>query len=749
MIKNKPLRAMTLLEVVIATVLTLALVTMIVRWSGVLQTIASTSAARSDAQRTAALISARLGADVESATGCDNLRRDHPVGFVSKDRLVLFSDQTLDGVPDRVTWFIDGSTLSRLVEIATSECSFDSTLSSGPVADTIDTSSASSFSVVSSGTIDSLSAPLNCSQDPASCDFNYLRFTAVLVGGDGSSLVYRDSFSVTSSGRFIGGRPPSNSVTLSHPGTPDAPDAAPLGSSALVTISTPLDDGNSPINSYTIEVLSSAGTSPSGVTGSTTRTTKSLSYVFDGLTDGVSYTFRVSATNSIGSSPFSVVSTPVTPSSSAVVPDRFSLSTGSTTDDEVLDVTVAQDGDVVVVGYISGQATLCNAQRTPVGLPDLFIAKFSPSGSCKWSLLVSSSSSTSSASVSDAGGPIVVAGTFSGTLSVSSGSIPSVTSAGSTDGFVLAISRTGAPLSLSRVGSAGTDTIESVAASDSKSIYVAGSFTGTLALDAGSVTSAGSSDAVLIKMSYSGAPSWVIRAGSSGTDMGTSVSVNSGGVWALAGSFETSIRFGSNTVFSTGSTDGFLATGSSSGVSDTLMRFGGTGADSVDSVSSRGSVFAVAGYFSDTVRVGDYLYVSAGSTDVFVALLSAGFNSVSMSGQIGSTLEDKPGEVAINSNNRLIVSLSFQGTAYLSPLNVTSLGSNDVGVARLDSQDTFDLVTRAGGTGEDYAHSIALSQDTPYVGGSISGSSSLGSSSYTSLGALDWFLAKLETSLVW
>jgi len=124
MINNKQPRAMTLLEVVIATVLTLALVTMIVRWSGVLQTIASTSAARSDAQRTAALISAKLGADIESATGCDNLRRDHPVGFVSKDRLVLFSDQTLDGVPDRVTWFIDGRVLSRLVEIANGECSF-------------------------------------------------------------------------------------------------------------------------------------------------------------------------------------------------------------------------------------------------------------------------------------------------------------------------------------------------------------------------------------------------------------------------------------------------------------------------------------------------------------------------------------------------------------------------------------------------------------------------------------------------
>jgi hypothetical protein len=740
---------MTLLEVVIATVLTLALVTMIVRWSGVLQTIASTSAARSDAQRTAALISAKLGADIESATGCDNLRRDHPVGFVSKDRLVLFSDQTLDGVPDRVTWFIDGRVLSRLVEIANGECSFDSTLSSGPVADTIDTSSASSFSVVAAGSIDSLSAPLNCSQDPSSCDFTYLRLTAVLVGGDGSSLVYRDSFSVTSAARFIGGRPSSNAVTLSNPGTPDAPDAAPLGSSALVTIAPPLDDGGSPINSYTVEVLSSSGTSPSGVTGLTTRTTRSLSFVFDGLTDGVSYTFRVSATNSIGSSPFSVASLPVTPSPSSAVPDRFSLSTGSTTDDEVLDLTVAQDGDVVVVGYISGQAMLCNAKRTPTGLSDLFIAKFSPSGSCRWSLLLSSSSSTSSASVADAGGPIVVAGTFAGTLTVSGASIPSVTSAGSTDGFVLAISRTGTPLSLSRLGSSSADTIESVAASDSKSIYVAGSFSGTLALDAGSVTSSGSSDAMLVKMSYSGAPSWVIRAGSSGTDKGTSVAVNSDGVWALAGSFETSIRFGSNTIASAGSTDGFLATGSSSGVSSTLMRFGGTGADSVDSVSSRGSLFAVAGSFSDTVRVGDYLYVSAGSTDVFVALLSAGFNSASMSGQIGSTLADEPGEVSINSNNRPVVSLSFQGTASLSPLTVTSLGARDVGVARLDSQDTFDLVTRAGGTGEDYARTIALSQDTPYLGGSISGSSSLGSSSYTSVGALDWFLAKLTSSLVW
>lgn len=214
-------RAMTLLEVVIATVLTLALVTMIVRWSGVLQTIASTSASRSDAQRTAALISAKLGSDVESATGCDNLRRDHPVGFVSKDRLVVYSDQTLDGLADRVTWFIDGSVISRLVEIATSECSFDSTLSSGPVADTLDSSSQASFSVVSDGSINELTVPLNCGLDPASCDFTSLRISAVLIGGDRSSLVYRDSFPVSSGARFIGGRPASNSVILSAPSTPD------------------------------------------------------------------------------------------------------------------------------------------------------------------------------------------------------------------------------------------------------------------------------------------------------------------------------------------------------------------------------------------------------------------------------------------------------------------------------------------------------------------------------------------------
>jgi len=99
---------------------------------------------------------------------------------------------------------------------------------------------------------------------------------------------------------------PSNSVTPAAPTVPDPPtgvSATAGDTTASVSWSAPFD-GGSPITSYTVT------SSPGGLTATTAGAT---STTVTGLTDGVSYTFSVVATNAVGPSNPSSPSNSVTP----------------------------------------------------------------------------------------------------------------------------------------------------------------------------------------------------------------------------------------------------------------------------------------------------------------------------------------------------------------------------------------------------------------------------------------------------
>jgi hypothetical protein len=110
-------------------------------------------------------------------------------------------------------------------------------------------------------------------------------------------------------------------VTNSVPPPPVAP-AAPSqvaavagNGSAIVTWTAP-SNGGSAITSYTVTpYLGSVAQAAVSVTGAPPATTATVT----GLTNGTAYTFTVTATNAIGSSPPSAASAPVTPSSAPTV----------------------------------------------------------------------------------------------------------------------------------------------------------------------------------------------------------------------------------------------------------------------------------------------------------------------------------------------------------------------------------------------------------------------------------------------
>ena len=107
---------------------------------------------------------------------------------------------------------------------------------------------------------------------------------------------------------------PSNSVTPTAASTPTAPTVVAAqedSKAAIVRWTAPSSDGGNPISSYTVTPYIGAQAQPT-----TTADGSDTSVAVTGLTNATSYTFRIEATNSAGTSPASAASNAVIPRNS-------------------------------------------------------------------------------------------------------------------------------------------------------------------------------------------------------------------------------------------------------------------------------------------------------------------------------------------------------------------------------------------------------------------------------------------------
>jgi hypothetical protein len=129
-----------------------------------------------------------------------------------------------------------------------------------------------------------------------------------------SGLTAGTAYTFTVQPRNGGGDGPesakSNSVTPNDstaPGAPTGVDAEPASASARVTWTAPPESG-SPITSYTITPYIGASAQTSATAGGS-----AASATISGLTNGTAYTFKVTATNAVGTGPESTASAATTP----------------------------------------------------------------------------------------------------------------------------------------------------------------------------------------------------------------------------------------------------------------------------------------------------------------------------------------------------------------------------------------------------------------------------------------------------
>lgn len=254
----------------------------------------------------------------------------------------------------------------------------------------------------------------------------------------------------------------------------------------------------------------------------------------------------------------------------------------------------------------------------------------------------------------------------------------------------------------------------SIALGDDGSLYVAGSFQGTVTLNGSTpitLTSNGGQDAFLYQLKPDGTLGWVKTFGGTGNDTLSSVAVSGSSVYT-AGHFENTVNVtADHTEAAVNGSDGIVLRYDNSGAyqwSQTLVSpNGNTYINDSLAIMANGQVVVGGNYQGDLSNgIGDIVPVvsSVGGTDAFVSSLNAD-GSVSWLKSIGSASDDGLNTLKIGNNGNIYVAGSIAGEADMNPGTGIQLASP------AGNPDGYVLVLD--GNGSYVAHQLVGSADYP------------------------------------
>jgi hypothetical protein len=344
-------------------------------------------------------------------------------------------------------------------------------------------------------------------------------------------------------------------------------------------------------------------------------------------------------------------------------------------------VAVDASGNVYLTGYFNGSIDFGGGNLTSAGGQDIFVVRLDAAGNHAWSKRFGNSSNQAGGGIAvDATGNVIVVGTFSGSVDFGGGTL---TSAGSTDACIAKLAPDGDHVWSKAFGDATAQSGIAVAVDGDGNVFATGAFAGTVNFGGGDLTSAGSTDVFVARLTSAGEHAWSRRFGDASGQTGIALSVDASGGPVIAGSFSGSVNFGGTTLTSAGSTDGFVAKLDAAGIHAWSRSFGGTGTDSSNGVAVHGAGdVVVTGGFQGSADFGGGPLVSAGATDVFVARYDAvGIHLTSS--RAGDSTEQEGRTSAFDAPGNALVAGRLQGTADFGGGVLTSAGGFDAFLAKL------------------------------------------------------------------
>ncbi|MBX9678173.1 MAG: SBBP repeat-containing protein [Gemmataceae bacterium] len=233
---------------------------------------------------------------------------------------------------------------------------------------------------------------------------------------------------------------------------------------------------------------------------------------------------------------------------------------------------------------------------------------------------------------------------------------------------------------------------------------------------------------------------------------GNAIANDSAGNIYVAGQFKDDAQFGALSLTTSGQS-AFVAKYNPAGTALWAIKLESSGDDAAHAIAVDGSgnVF-VTGSFAGQNFAGDPNLDTAGSSDVFVAKLSASTGSVTWANRYGAGNAEVARGIALDGAGNIYLTGQFFDTTNFGAGNVFlhQNGNNDGFVVRLNPSGALSALRFFGSStsSDDIGRAIAVSAaGNVFVAGAFGGTSSFGSVSATATGGRDGFLWKLSSDL--
>tara|TARA_B100000809_G_C15103740_1_gene517923 strand:- start:336 stop:2030 length:1695 start_codon:yes stop_codon:yes gene_type:complete len=386
---------------------------------------------------------------------------------------------------------------------------------------------------------------------------------------------------------------------------------------------------------------------------------------------------------------------------------EWAKSMGGSTSDMGISITTDNFGNVYTAGLYEGvvdfDPSASTFNLTPFGSSDIFIQKLDINGNFIWAKSIGGSGSEYNPSISvDLSGNVYTIGLFEGTIDLDP-SLSSfyLTSNGLLDAFIQKLDANGNFIWAKSIGGVNNDDPSSIII-DTSGIYITGYFDGTVDFDPNSaiynLTSNGQINFYILKLDTNGNFIWAKSAGGSSSDFSTTITLDIFGNVYITGGFGSTVDFdpGINT----------------------------------------------------------FNLTSNGNWDVFIQKLDANGNFI-WAKSMGGPTNDYSFSITTDNLGNVYVTGPFEGVAdfdpSLSTFNLTSQGSSDIFVQKLDLNGNFIWAKSMGGNLTDIGWDLIVDDfGNTYVTGSymstVDFDPSASTFNLTSNGNLDFFIQKLDAN---
>jgi hypothetical protein len=285
--------------------------------------------------------------------------------------------------------------------------------------------------------------------------------------------------------------------------------------------------------------------------------------------------------------------------------------------------------------------------------------------------------------------------------------------------------------------------------------YVTGCFQGSAIF--GNITLTGNwhNEMFISKLDTNGNWLWVRQAGGTSLDNGhiTGISTDSSGDSYVTGFFYGTATFGSIILTSSGYNVIFVAKLDTNGNWLWAKQAGGTSVSyfvyGYDIVTDSSGNSYVTGEFYGSATFGTTILTSIEGSEVFIAKLDTNGNWLWAKQSCGTGNAVGYG-IDTDSNGNSYMTGVFRGSITIDLVTLTSSGGTDIFIAKFDANGNWLWAKKAGGASNDMDYNIATdSNGNSCVTGSFYDTINFGTTTLTSSGETDIFVASLDANANW